>query len=168
MRRPLAKWKWAVIAGVVLLIITLLLLSGGPNKQGPSVTFLTQTNIPGQGQSSVFALTNEGNRGIFYLVGTAEVNSNGSWTSGMPPGDSGFVSFFLAQGEWTNVTVMMPTTGTTWRVPVFWVWEPRISDRVGAVLRANVTAYRNDWPLPGLKGGWSVDGCTNYSTEISR
>jgi hypothetical protein len=171
MKRPLAKWKWAVVAAATVTLLTVLFLAAdGPelNPPGLTVTSLAFTNDPGRGRVALLTVSNESRRVVAYAPVRTDVWSNGAWAPGQYPA-SGWISFPLAPGAWTNSAIAVSASagkGTICRVSVQWYRVPNNWDRLRLLLKKSVLALRKGRRLPVSQADDSLDFQESYSLEF--
>lgn len=135
-----------------------------PQRQasGLAVTFVRFTNAPGRPPSAVFGVTNLSGRGIVFAIPDPQIRSNGVWADVTVVPQLGTD---LAGGEGTNITVVIPSAGQTWRMPI--IWDDKMS-RLGFCIYRLKSLLRT--AKKGSLAGWnyspSRDGYTNFSAEM--
>ena len=160
-----------VTAGVLLLFVTICFvwLPLPRPDGGISITAVGVTNDSVRGRLSVFAITNQSNSTIGYWVGSPQTRSDDDWSKlAVPMGAS---DLFLQPHQIRTFLVDTPSSGSTWRVPVFWFYTPTGLARVRGTLRYNLGV--NGYLLrhgrkPKLLQGSEGDEHVSYSPELHR
>jgi|SRR5439155_14911724 len=161
-----------IILGTGFVIIAQVIVfrsTASPRKITPlGVRLVGFTNVPSQSRVMECIVSNSNDRAIWVLPAKPQVKSNGEWPQDLVRLPVRYTA--LKPNQTTQFTVMPPTNADAqaWRVPVFWVLQPRKKEWVEEVIRQNVLALQSRTSLPGTRIGWgSTEAWTNYSPEIA-
>ncbi|HYE33318.1 MAG TPA: hypothetical protein VEH27_17975 [Methylomirabilota bacterium] len=160
------KRRLAITASVLALagIAGMVLVQRQPRfGAGPRIKFCGFTNINGE-TKSIFTISNTMDRTIVVAALMPQRYAPlealpVEWPSqpvNMPS---------LKPGE--GVTVISPAPSLTWRLPVWWDFEPNRSERMRSVWKRNVSEIASNGRFAGLAVSMKLPGQTNFSEAIS-
>lgn len=157
-----------LMAAFALATVTLSLIFTGPSAViAPlGLTFIGFTNVPPQCRLAVFVASNANDRAINFCAASPQILQSGAWSGDIvfPPPAFGTGVGPHQQAEFS---VVVPSNGEAWRVPVVWSFAPTIHDHVGVTLRSNWRVLRDGRKPPGLDVLIGMSGETNYTGQLS-
>lgn len=164
------------VIGIVLIVVFLALLLIFGMRRSPQPTPMglrpvNITNIPGEGRSGVFAITNSSSRQIGFFPAHAQIRTRGVWPSEIrlkppPSTPAEYRAHTLGPHAEAQFSTALPTGDGVCRVPVLWGLTPSKMDFIRAILHENWMAFQAGRPLPGRAGVGVGQMRTNFTSEL--
>ena len=165
LRQRVAVLTFVVVVGGAALYLSYPRSALSPVPLG--LTFTGFTTGAAQGQFAVFAISNANEQPINFCAALPHTREGGIWSLDIcypPPA----VGTDLGAHQRAQFSVVLPTNGDAWRVPVVWSFAPTMGDRIRAVCRDNWLAVMDGRSPPGLHVGIGMTGQTAYTAVIRR
>lgn len=155
------------LAGLMLLAIGTGIVASRSPSSALTIRFVGFTNRFEDGQRAVFSISNSSRRAIGYAVMPVQVDQGLGWPVADRQMGSGLVIHPTPPETTKMFSVPVPTNGISWRVPIWWDYEPSRIEWAKAVVSQNFHALKSGRPWLGLNVGIARDGSTNYTEPRS-
>jgi len=161
-----------IILGAGLVIVALVFVFGGTAPSGRitplAIRLASITNVSSQARIVQCIVSNSNDRAIWVWPTMPQVKSNGEWPQEVIMLPVPYAALQAKQTAQFPVTIPTNANGGGWRVPLLWVLQPPMKERIAEVIRQNVSAVQSGGALPGVRIGWGhTEAWTNYSPEVN-